>query len=101
MSVFDQVLALLQDPAPPSRNRHFARYAGQGGGRVHRLYQLYRSLAQEAARLADRPGAGVSLRRERDGLWLELRDPEMSYRRRCLVPPELGPYFSERLAEPR
>ncbi len=98
MSVFEQVLALLSNPAPPSRNRHFASYAGQGGQRVHQLYRLYRALAQEASRLAARPGASVRLRRGERGLWLELKDPELAYRRRCLLPPELSAYFRERLA---
>lgn len=99
MSVFEQVLALLTSPAPPSRNRHFALFAGQGGNRVHRMYRLYRSLAQEAVRLAARPGASARLRREEGGLWLELKDPGMAYQRRCLLPPELSGYFLERLAQ--
>lgn len=99
MSVFEQVLALLKNPAPPSRNRHFAYFDGLGGQRVHRLYRLYRSLAQEAGRLAVRPGASARLRQEGGGLWLELKDPELAYRRRCLVPPELSGYFAERLAQ--
>ena len=98
MSVFEQVLVLLKDPSPPSRNRHFARFDGRRGGRVHRLYRLYRALAHEASRLADRPGATARLRQGRRGLWLELTDPELAYRRRCLLPPELSAYFSERLA---
>lgn len=98
MNVFEQVLALLNHPAPPSRNRHFAAYAGQGGERVHRLYRLYRSLAQETSRLAARPGASARLRQGRRGLWLELTDPGLAYQRRCLLPPELGAYFRRRLA---
>lgn len=101
MSVFEQVLALLKDPSPPSRNRNFARFAGRRGERVHRLYRLYRSLAQEAGRLASRPGASARLHRESGDLWLELSDPELAYRRRCLLPPELSAYFSERLAGDR
>ncbi|MBU4276183.1 MAG: hypothetical protein KKC30_05530 [Proteobacteria bacterium] len=101
MSVFEQVLALLKDPSPPSRNRHFASFAGQRGGRVHRLYRLYRALAQETSRLAARPGATARLRHESGDLWLELSDPELAYRRRCLLPPELSAYFSERLAQRR
>ncbi|MCB2191549.1 MAG: hypothetical protein KQI62_08290 [Deltaproteobacteria bacterium] len=99
MSVFEQVLALLKDPSPPSRNRNFSRFAGRRGGRVHRLYRLYHSLAQEAGRLAARPGASARLRRERGALWLELKDPELAYQRRCLLPPELSGYFSDRLTQ--
>ena len=99
--MFEQVLDLLTNPSPPSRNRHLARFAGHRGRRVHRLHRLYRALAQEAVRLAARPGASVRLRREKGAMWLELKDPELAYHRRCLLPPELFGYFSERLAQDR
>lgn len=88
-----EVAALLADPDPPSRNRNFARFAGQRGGRVFRLYRLYRALAREAAELAQRPGASAELVRERGGLWLLLADPGLSYCRRSRVPPELAGFF--------
>ncbi|MCB2228747.1 MAG: hypothetical protein KQH53_18880 [Desulfarculaceae bacterium] len=94
-----EVAALLADPDPPSRNRNFARFAGQRGGRVFRLYRLYRSLAREAAELAQRPGASAELVRQRGGLWLLLSDPEMSYRRISPVPPELAGFFRQRLGQ--
>jgi len=94
-----EVAELLTSPEPPSRNRHFARFAGRRGGRVFRLYRLYRSLAREAAALAARPGATAELVRERGGLWLKLSDPSLAYSRRSLVPPELAGFFRARLGQ--
>ncbi|MCF8034362.1 MAG: hypothetical protein K9K66_10285 [Desulfarculaceae bacterium] len=94
-----EVAALLADPDPPSRNRHFARFAGRRGSRVFRLYRLYRAMAREAAELAARPGASAELVRERGGLWLMLTDPEMAYRRRSPVPPELAGFFRDCLGQ--
>jgi hypothetical protein len=92
-AALSQVAALLADPQPPSRNRHFSRFAGGTGRRVFRLYRLYRALAREAAELAARPGARAALVRERDHLWLELSDPRLAYSRRSLVPAELAGFF--------
>ncbi len=94
-SALAEVADLLASPEPPSRNRHFARFAGRRGGRVFRLYRLYRSLAREAAALAARPGAEAKLVRERGGLWLKLSDPSLAYSRRSLVPPELAGFFRQ------
>jgi hypothetical protein len=96
-SAWQEVAALLEDPHPPSRNRHFARFGGGRGERVFRLYRLYRALAQEAAELAARPGASAELVRDNGCLWLKLRDPGLSYQRRSLVPPELAGFFRARL----
>lgn len=96
--VHQMVLALLENPAPPSRNRHFQRFSGEQGSRVHRLHRLYRSLAAEASRALARPGASARLIIENGHTWLEVRDPELSYARRSLLPPPLAGHFRRLLS---
>ncbi|MEW5912864.1 MAG: hypothetical protein AB1814_09940 [Thermodesulfobacteriota bacterium] len=95
--VYRRVLALLESPAPPSRNRHFARFAGEQGRLVLRLLRLYRALAAEAMRALARPGASARLLKEGGQTWLEVRDPGLSYQRRSLLPPQLQDHFRRQL----
>lgn len=95
--VYRRVLALLESPAPPSRNRHFARFASEQGRLVLRLLRLYRSLAAEAARALRRPGASARLISQDGQTWLEVVDPELNYQRRSLLPPQLQDHFRRQL----
>ncbi|ADK86241.1 hypothetical protein Deba_2888 [Desulfarculus baarsii DSM 2075] len=90
--VFEEVLALLRDDRPPTRNRSLARFSGAEGLRLWRMYKLYGALlrqAQAAEELRAHRGPGV--------LRLELRDRRLAYRRVSDVPPALQPFFIERL----
>lgn len=94
---YKQVLALLESPDPPSRNQGHPLFAGRRGRRLHRLYRLYWGLSVEAARALRRPGASARLLSEDGDTWLEIRDPALNYRRRCLLPPPLKAHFRRHL----
>ena len=96
--ILASVLELLQAPEPVSRNQQFQRFEGRRGERVHRLYRLYRSLGAELEQAAGRGEMRVRACRRPGGLELTVENPKVSYRRICLVPPELDPYFREILS---
>ncbi len=93
--ILDSVLELLQAEDPASRNQHFQKFEGRRGERVHRLFRLYRSLGNEMEQAAGRSGMRVRARRHQAGLELTVENPKVAYRRTCLVPPELAPYFRD------
>lgn len=95
--IHDQVLSLLMEDYPPSRNRDFDRFKGTKGQRVYRLYRIYLSLLAELEEAMDRPEVSVSIQRETDGYRLVIQDPKVAYRRNCLVPLSLAEPFLERL----
>ena len=95
--IHDQVLRLLMEDYPPSRNRNFDRFKGTEGQRVYRLYRIYLSLLAELEEALDRPEVRVSIERQSDGYLLLIEDPKVAYRRNCLVPLSLAEPFLERL----
>lgn len=95
--IHDQVLSLLMEEYPPSRNRDFDRFKSAKGQRIYRLYRIYLSLLAELEEAMDRPEVSVSIKRETDGYRLEIEDPKVAYRRNCLVPLSLAEPFLERL----
>jgi hypothetical protein len=95
--IHGQVLTLLMEDYPPSRNRNFDRFKGQDGQRVYRLYRIYLSLLAELEEAMERPEVEVSIQREGDGYRLMIQDPKVAYRRNCLVPLDLAEPFLERL----
>ncbi len=96
--ILGSVLELLRAEDPASRNRHFQQFEGRRGERVHRLFRLYRSLGVELEQAARRRDMRVRARRRPAGLELTVENPKVAYRRTCLVPPELDPYFRDILA---
>lgn len=96
--IHDQVLSLLKEDFPPSRNRNFDRFKGKEGQRVYRLYRIYLSLLAELEEAMDRPEVKVSIKREDDTYRLVIEDPKVSYRRNCMVPLALAEPFLERLS---
>ena len=96
--ILASVLELLQAQDPPSRNQHFQHFEGGRGERVRRLFRLYRSLGAELEQAAGGAEVRVRARHRPQGLELTLENPKVAYRRICLVPPELAPYFRGLLA---
>ena len=95
--IHDQVLSLLMEDYPPSRNRDFDRFKSPQGQRVYRLYRIYLSLLAELEEAVDRPEVKVNIKREGEGYRLLIEDPKVAYRRNCLVPLSLAEPFFERL----
>jgi hypothetical protein len=96
--IHDQVLSLLLEDYPPSRNRNYDRFKGTEGQRVYRLYRIYLSLLAELEEAMDRPEVKVSISREADAYRLVIEDPRVAYRRNCLVPLSLAEPFLERIS---
>ncbi|MGD9124591.1 MAG: hypothetical protein PVG60_05830 [Desulfarculaceae bacterium] len=95
--VLAEVLGLLSAAEHQSRNRNFEDFTSQNGKRVLRLYRLYHALLKELEEAAARPEIRVSSKPDSQGLMLSLEDPKVSYRRTCLVPWELAPFFQDKL----
>ena len=97
--VLERVRSLLAGEGRQSRNQGFAEFSDREGQEVMRLYRLYVSLAQELRAAAERPDVRVLASRQEGGLRLEVRDPKVSYRRSCHIPPSLVGHFLKVLAQ--
>jgi hypothetical protein len=97
--VWTQVRHLLQGQSETSRNRRYLEFASLDGQRVLKLFRQYQSLLLELEQAAARGDMEVSAKQEPTGLMLSVRDPKVSYRRACQVPPPLADLFWDRLKE--
>ena len=95
--VLQRVAEMLRSPGAVARNRNLLEFESEAGQRAWRCYRLFLSLLAELERAAQSPEVRVSAQETEGGLQLVLVDPRVSYRRSCLVPPELVELFLEKL----
>jgi len=96
--VLRRVAEMLRSPGAVTRNRNLLEFENEAGQRAWRCYRLFLSLMAELERAAQSPEVRVSVQESEAGLQLVLVDPRVSYRRSCLVPPELVELFKDKLA---
>ncbi len=97
-----EVLDLLSMPQAFSRNQNLARFSGDAGKRVWRLYRVYLSLLRDLERAVGEPETMVSARGngKGNGLRIEMANHKLHWRRINVVPQALVPLFRERLGRP-
>ena len=92
-----EVLDLLRMPQAFSRNQNLARFSGDAGKRVWRLYRVYLSLLRDLEKAAAEPETTVMARGKDKGLRIEMTNQRLHWRRINVVPQTLVPFFRERL----
>jgi hypothetical protein len=99
MDTVGQVLSWLETDKDPSRNREFNRFNSNDQGHALSLYRSYSSLLKEIESLAGLPEFSLNARKDEDGLWVEVYNSRLSYRRICRVPMGLCAHLKSWLAQ--
>lgn len=92
-----EVLDLLSLPQAVSRNRNLARFSGDSGLRVWRIYRVYLSLLRDLEKAVFEPEIKVLATQNGEGLRIEMFNKRLRWRRINDIPQILIPFFRQRL----